>query len=1725
MPVDHNRQKLDRFISKRENLFRRIQLCFDAGLAVKNDPNNQNSLENFSVRYSTMEKTVEEYEQIVQKIVEQKQIIDPELPVDYSLLDSFYDLYSHIEYCASKFLKSEIKSETSPKIYNNLCLPKIDLIKFDGEDLSIWPIFHENFKYFVHNKTELGKAEKLQYLLGCVTGKALRTCSSIEPIPENYDIVWKLLEDTYDNKKYLFGIYLDKILNYRPLLNDNSSSLHSFLEHFDTSVSALKRLKINNLDDYILAHIALNKLPQETISNFELIRNNDELSTYDEVIKFLRQRSKDTIKMDKGKSYNPTKLTSQKTFKSFHISKNSFVKTNNNCLFCSKGQHLLKDCSMFHNSPFEDKFKLIKEKNLCLNCFSSKHRVNSCPSKYSCMKCKARHHTLLHKSDACQQNCNDNAKLVSPSCSSQLDNTNDNRIMHVQANHINNFRNSDLTPIVLLSTVVVKVVDKWNHVNDVRFLLDSGSMSNLITYECIKKLGFSYSKLNLNIVGIGGTEQPLRGKTSFPIISRLNQNVRFPIEALIVENITSPLPDVQLDRNCLTSFANIPLADPNFHIPNQIDGILGAGIFSQIIGTNKRTTPLGYPTALETSLGYVVMGPTQVASRRNQNLRTLLSINPDLNSLVERMFELEEFSSSPPSNEDEICESIFCETSSRQSNGQYIVALPFKEDPSSLGNSYALATNRLVSLEKRLDRIPDLRKVYNDIFRDYLDQGHMSLVSEICSEEPSFYIPHHCVFKPESLSTPCRVVFDASMKTDTGKSLNDVLYKGPKLQNNIVSILLNFRMYPVAVTADLKQMYRQVLVIDEHRKFQRILWRFDSNHPMSVFELNTVTFGVKSSPYLSLRVIQQLCNDELQSFPMLANNVLRDMYMDDYLCSFHNTQEAISTHFQLREFFQRGGFKILKWLSNSEEFLANISDDVKLGSYKDLDTGDFKVLGLQWQAKNDSFRFRVQKPPELCTKRIVLSVLSRIFDPLGFLSPFTLTLKLLIKKFWQLGIDWDNPGSNDLKLQWNKIKSEFYLLNDIMISRHIGLTEDTPVSLIGFADASAAAYAAVVYSRTVDEFGNGRVCLLISQAKVSPMSKITLPRLELCAAVLLAKLLFHVIQVYSVKHSIAQIFALSDSTITLGWIKSPHKKLNSFVSNRIWKIQNTLPSPHWFFVPGKENIVDCASRGQHPSSFVSNVEWFSGPKWLKKDVSEWPIKSIDENDICLDQVEYVRENFVFVATPSTSPLYSLIEHFSSWPKLLRSTVYVLRFCRILPLNGGISNEDLQKAEMVLIYTVQKKHFHNEFHCIAKGQVLKSALRRLNPFIKDNLIRVGGRLKHSTYLSYEQKHPLLLPKYDPFTQLLIDHFHRKHLHTGPHLLLSILRQNYWILSARDIVRQRIWKCNLCFRLNPKPQLPIMSSLPVERITQAKAFFHTGVDYTGAFPITIGRYRGVKTQKAYICLFVCLATKALHLELVSSLSTEAFIAAFKRFISRRGSCSTIFSDRGTNFVGAKRQFDEISQFANSKEYHDAIQRELNNFNINWKFNAPTASHFGGLWESNVRSVKRHLSRVIGTQILSYEEFVTVLTQIECLLNSRPLCSLSNDPNDPVALTPAHFLCVSPLPSLPVSNVTLTQVNHVDRYKLCDALVQHYWKRWHLEYLSTLQSRQKWNTNLNPAKIGMVVVIINENVPVLQWPLAIIEKLFPGKDGIIRVAEVRTKNGSYTRPVVKLCPLPTQ
>uniref|UniRef100_A0A8D8SN73 Integrase catalytic domain-containing protein n=1 Tax=Cacopsylla melanoneura TaxID=428564 RepID=A0A8D8SN73_9HEMI len=1179
---------------------------------------------------------------------------------------------------------------------------------------------------------------------------------------------------------------------------------------------------------------------------------------------------------------------------------------------------------------------------------------------------------------------------------------------------------------------------------------------------------------------------------------------------------------VLLQGTQVKSLSNLRLADDTFDTPGQIHGLLGAAFYPYIVlpGNAVDTTPDG-PRAINTTFGYVVIGNAKSCSTSSsKTFCGFVKNHQSLEYIVKRFWEDEEVPSPQNSirSKDELeAEAHFKETCTFDKQvSRYIVRLPFKKSPDLLGNSVNIAKNRFLALERKLERNPRLKDNYTQAINELLVAEHLiPCPNGDETDEDGYYVPHHCIVKESSLTTKYRIVFDFSCRTSNGVSLNDLVYSGPKLYTDLFEILLNFRLFEVALVADVARMFLQVLLHPEDTKYQKIFWRKDSQEPLQTYFLSRVTFGLSTSPFLVQRVIHQLAMDKAKEYPLVKPVIESAFYMDDLTLSLPTTEHALEVQHQLIECFKSANFDLVKWSSNNPLLLESIPPTSCLSSLTDWNPDEsLKILGMYWNNNTDQFSFGVTVENSICTKRNVLSNLAKIWDPLGLISPVTVHCKILLQSLWKSDLSWDSPAPQEIADIWTQILRDLQLLSKIQIPRHIAVAPGSSLMLIGYCDASEKAFGAVIYSR-VHVNDKPVVTLLAAKSKVAPLKQVSIPRLELNAALLLARLLSSILNQYTSRYPVEEVVCLSDSTIALHWINASPHKWQTYVANRVTKIQELIPSNKWYHVTTHNNTsADCLSRGLLPSQLLSHPTWFAGPPYLIEDQSTWPITTVGETTTPMPE----EKNLVLVTVvPKVIFLLDFAKKYSSWSKILHILVYVYRFLKVLTTCSKITIEDLKFVELKLLLAVQDKCFGKDF---------QKKYASLSPFKDDSgLIRVGGRLSNSN-LPFENKHPILLPKEEYITRLLVVFLHETNLHTGPALLLAIIRQKYWILAARPLVRQVVHECNLCFKIVPHNKWPKMGDLPRCRVEEVKPWVNTGVDHAGPFTITLSKHRGNKTSKAYLCLFVCLTTTAIHLEVTSDLSKEAFLNALKRFLSRRGPISTLFSDNGGAFVASKNHLNELYSLLNSSEYKEYFGDYLLKSKIQWKMLPARAPHMGGIWERAVRKVKSYLPKLIGDQILTFEEICTVAIEVEGMINATPLCVLSSDPNELEALTPAHFIKLTSLQSLPAVDVSTTPLNRLTRYKLLDNIFQNMWKRYRVEYLTSLQERSKWRKDVPNIEVGTVVLLKEDNVPAMHWPLGIVVEVFPSKtDGIVRSASVKTKTGIFKRPVVKLCPLPTQ
>ncbi|GFW13013.1 integrase catalytic domain-containing protein [Trichonephila clavipes] len=626
-------------------------------------------------------------------------------------------------------------------------------------------------------------------------------------------------------------------------------------------------------------------------------------------------------------------------------------------------------------------------------------------------------------------------------------------------------------------------------------------------------------------------------------------------------------------------------------------------------------------------------------------------------------------------------------------------------------------------------------------------------------------------------------------------------------------------------------MFHQIKVHEEDVDWQRILWRDSPTEPIREYRLTTVTYGTSSAPFLSTRTLLQLAIDQQENYSAASRPTLSHFYVDDLLSGSATKKGAIQLVSELQEMMKREGFSLRKWVSNDPDVLATIPEELKAVDSKHTikDDQPVKILGIAWLPDVDKFTFTITvNETDVWTKRKVLSEVAKIFDPLGWLAPSVIISKIFLRELWSHHLSWDKELPDSLARQWRIFEEQLPLLTNIKIPRCILIPQAIDVQVHGFCDSSEKAYCAVIYIWSKDATQTVVSRLLTSKTRVSPVKPQSLPRLELCSALLLANLLQATLPTLTV--SISETFAWSDSKITLAWLKSDPRRWQPFVANRVAQIQELTPNVHWNFVSGLENPADCGTRGIPPSKLKRCNLWFNGPDWLRSPT--FPIGEFEDNLQLQEHMsaEAKRSSKLIMLNVVVATFKAeFFQKFSSWNKLKGVAAYCLRFVKNCSPSACkrrksfLTMAELSEAEKGIKF-IQRDHFSMEVSYLSAGKQLPSTnkLIPLTPFYDDSgIIRVGGRLKNSI-LADSQKHPILLPKTDHVVNLIISDYHLKLLHAGPQLLQAALREKFWILSARDAVRRVVRRCIPCFRNRPRFAEQIMGDFPESRVCPSSVF---------------------------------------------------------------------------------------------------------------------------------------------------------------------------------------------------------------------------------------------------------------------------------------------------------------
>ena len=1468
------------------------------------------------------------------------------------------------------------------------------------------------------------------------------------------------------------------------------------------------------------------------------------------------------------------------------------------CSIC-EGNHGTDTCPQLKEKEVVDRLEVIKGKDLCFGCLQRGHRSKNCRVRLSCEECGKQHPTILHNPVTVSKGQSSRVQNVSQNYDSHQVTSKPESPTSTSPN-ANVCSSVDLVGSVTNSMIVPVIVHhKDNPQLEVKVyaLLDDASDTTFIKTSVKEQLGVQGIKTSLILSTMLGREDISVFKVDGLIVERIDKKVSLELPRTYSrDQIPSrrnqiPRPEVAEMWPHLTKIKDKIM-------PYQEDLEIGLLIGCNCPKAIKpKEVILGKgedPYALRTLLGWGIVGPvgsakhqgrdevectTSMCNRiltreiggqshpQSKNISFILQpgtkerISP---LAVKRMFE-QDFSevnanTQGLSSEDRKFLAIAEEGIRHLDNGHYELPLPLKHPTIKLPNNRELAARRLNQLKKRFLANDQYRRDYVAFMENIITSGYAERVVQNprndvpktgLKQDLSFhlkpsivwYIPHHGVYHPKK-PTKIRVVFDCAAEYK-GESLNKKLLQGPDLTNTLTGVLTRFRQEPIGFMCDIEAKFHQVKVAEEHRDMLRFLWweSGDISREPVEYRMTVHLFGATSSPGCANFALKRTAQDNEKEFgPTTAHILRRNFYVDDGLKSCSTVEEAKHSIKSVKEMCKRGGFNLHKFVSNKKEVIRSIPESDRAEGVKNIDLNLDKlpmerVLGVHWCIQSDAFCFRIVLQDRPCTRRGILSTVSSIFDPLGFIAPVILEGKSILQELCRNEVEWDDPIPEVVKARWEKWRSELHLLEQFSVPRCIK-PEDFGCVVKGelhhFCDASNKGYGQCSYLRLENEFNKIHCSFVNGKSRVTPLRPMTTPRLELQAAVTSVRVSQQLHLELDLK-DVEEVF-WCDSKVVLGYIANESRRFHVYVANRVQFIQEATSISQWRHVDTELNPADDASRGLSVSAFLRS-RWTLGPEFLWKSKDQWPsdAQRTDQSICELSQhdPEVKRVTVLATAVWKSESIEDRLTRFSDWHCAKKAIGLILLYLKRLKNLANnqkqedpsvkVEVEDIKAAESVIIKSVQGTHFQKELESIKsvssihspevnrelmkqkKACTKSSVFQKLDPFIdSQGVLRAGGRLRRSS-LSYGVRFPIILPRSSHVTSLIIRYYHEKVKHQGRGITLNELRANgYWIIGGVSAVGSYIGSCVICRKLRAAVQEQKMADLPQDRLEPAAPFTYCAVDYFGPWMVKEGR----KEIKRYGVLFTCLTSRAVHLETSSTLETDSFVNALRRFICRRGPVRQLRCDQGTNFVGAKRELKEAISELND----DHIRAELLRENCDWvkfKMNVPAASHMGGIWERQIRSVRNILTALLqnnGLQ-LDDESLRTLMCEAEAIVNSRPL-SIDNlsDPDALSPLTPNHLLTMkSKVVLSPPGNFQSADKYCRKRWRRVQHLANEFWARWRKEFLLSLQQRQKWTRPRRDLCVDDVVLIKDENLPRNRWQLARVATTNQSADGRVRTVKL--------------------
>ncbi|XP_052567268.1 uncharacterized protein LOC120425751 [Culex pipiens pallens] len=1610
-----------------------------------------------------------------------------------------------------------------------------------------WPLFYG--AYCASNEAcGYTDVENLVRLQDSLRAPALDWVRGKLILPQSVPLAIAKLQQMCGRPEQLLQSYLDKVRKLEPPKADKLASFIPFGNAVEQLCEHLEAVKLKqHLANPLLIQDLVDKLPDGEKRQWIRFKRHAKEVTLRTFTDFLSEIVADAceanVSMD-SKHTNKASSSGQGG-KQFHREKgamyhhseeeNASTKTNDDrrkfkpCKICHGTDHRLRNCPEFKKLQYADRVKVVNHWKLCSVCLNDHDGECTFRTRCNVGLCKERHNPLMHPID---------------------------RVEGLSA-HIR-------TKAAMMFRMLPVQLHYGGRATTVLAFLDEGSSITLVERQLADNLGIVgvEEKLTINwTASIRREEKNSRRMNLWASASDggnklLLQTVR-TVEKLM-------LPYQKLDFKTLAKkyqhMKGLEVASYDGQ-PGLLIGLNNVHAFAPI---EAKVGAMNEPIAVRGRLGWTVYGPRQLNAPSSEGFLGVHHeiTNEEIHALLKSHYAVEEsVVATVLETTDEKRAREIMEQTTRRVGDRFETGLLWKSEDPRFPNSLPMAMGRMKNLERKLEKNPDLRENVCRQIEEYQLKGyaHVATPEELANTDPekTWYLPLNVVTNPRKPGK-YRLVWDAAA-TVQGVSLNSQLLTGPDLLVPLIQVIVGFRERPVAFGGDIREMYHQLRIRRGDTQAQRFLFRKNFKQPAIHFVMDVATFGAACSPSSAQFVKNKNAEEHALQYPEAAAAIINRHYVDDYFDSVDTIEEAVKRAGEVKMIHKNGGFEIRNWVANLPEVLRRLGEE-KPASHvhfsRDKQTSNERVLGIIWDPDMDEFAFSVQHRPELMaylyedkrpTKQIALSWVMGFFDPLGLLSPFTIHGKILIQRLWRQGCDWKDEIDDESWRLWKRWVGLLPQVEKLRIPRgYFGSTLSTEIDSLEihiFTDASEHAYGCAAFFRAVVG-GTVKCSLIMSRARVAPLKRQSIPRLELDAAKLGARLKHTVLGMHSLQ--VGRCVMWTDSRTVCSWLRADQYKYKQYVAFRVGEILELTSVMEWHWVSTKYNIADVLTKwGRTGPPLASDSEWISAPSFLYQPpggslISELPFWETDEDARSV----VLFHNLINVCAVS------------KWSSLVRVTANVVRFienCRrkrmglpiittrvtynyrelikrktptiLLPLQ----QEEFQKAEAILWKQTQFECFPDEMSTLTANLNLKpgrspakieksSVLFKLGPSLDENgVLRMTGRLANMEGIPYDQKFPIILARQHEITKRLIQDYHERFGHANRETVCNELRQKFWIPNLRAAISEVTSECVWCKVHHCLPQVPMMAPLPAPRVRAGlRPFSSVDVDYLGPVEVTVGR----RKEKRWVAVFTCMTVRAVHLEVVNSLTTQSCLMAVRRFICKRGAPDEILSDNATCFKGASNEMKKAAQRITT----DCAEKIISSTTA-WRFIPPGTPHMGGAWERMVRSVKEAMMVLNDGMKLTDEILATTLAEAEDMINTRPLTYVPQESADLEALTPNHFLRGSvKLADLAVDKDVNPAQALRNIYKRTQHLANQMWGRWSKEYLATINRRTKWFDERRPLKAGDLVFVVDGRDR-KQWTRGIVEEVIPGIDGRIREAKVRTSGGVHRRAVVNLAVMEIQ